>query len=262
MTYSNQQKYPEEYASRSLLHWSPKYSAAFLCIILLCLMDFHCIVVVQAETLPPDFLAKEKQEMVATVQLYGMKNQSVLQALRNIPRHLFVPREYRELSYQDSPLPIGYGQTISQPFIVAEMTRLLHLSSQSKVLEIGTGSGYQAAILSEFTDSVFSIEIVAPLYEQARKNLTKAGIEQVQLKLGDGYYGWPEEAPFTSIIVTCAAGQIPPPLIEQLAPGGKMIIPVGTRFGTQFLILVEKHKDGTITSRNLMPVSFVPLVRQ
>ena len=200
--------------------------------------------------------------MLAVINDYGMDDPDVLQAMGRVPRHEFVPQKSRRYSYDDTPLPIGYGQTISQPFIVAEMTRQLQLTSDSKVLEIGTGSGYQAAVLAELTSHVYSIEIIEALHERARETLEKNGYGAIRLSHGDGYYGWPGAAPFDGIIVTCAAGHIPPPLVEQLAPGGRMIIPVGKRFGTQYLILVTKNRDGSITSRNLMPVRFVPLVRK
>ena len=175
---------------------------------------------------------------------------------------MFVPEKSRRYSYYDSPLSIGHGQTISQPFIVAEMTRLLNLSSNSKVLEIGTGSGYQAAVLSEITNKVYSIEIVQPLVGFAEANLKSAGYDSVRQRPGDGYYGWPEASPFDGIIVTCAAGHVPPPLLKQLGRGGRLIIPVGKRFGTQHLILITKSMDGTISSKTIMPVRFVPLVRK
>ena len=200
--------------------------------------------------------------MLATIESYGLKDTTVLKAMASVPRHMFVPEKFRKFSYHDSPLGIGFGQTISQPYIVAEMTRLLKLTPDSKVLEIGTGSGYQAAVLSELSKHVYSIEIVKPLLEHARKNLAAAGYTDVRLRYGDGYNGWPEAAPFSAIIVTCAAGHIPPPLLEQLAVGGRMVIPVGKRFGTQYLILVTKNMDGTISSRNILPVRFVPLVRK
>jgi protein-L-isoaspartate(D-aspartate) O-methyltransferase len=212
-----------------------------------------------------DFLKDKEQEMrkmLQTIQSYGMQDEKILEAVASVPRHLFVPGNSRDYSYIDGPLDIGYGQTISQPYIVAEMTRLLELTPDSKVLEIGTGSGYQAAVLSELTSHVYSIEIIRQLHEQAGKNLEAAGYTTVRLRHGDGYDGWPEEAPFQAIIVTAAAGQIPPPLLDQLDLGGRMVIPVGRRFGTQYLILVVKHKDGTISSSNLIPVRFVPLVRK
>ena len=207
-------------------------------------------------------LDKAMQQMLAVISGYGMKDPDVLDAMGRVPRHEFVPEKNRRYSYQDTPLAIGYGQTISQPYIVAEMTRQLQLTPTSKVLEIGTGSGYQAAVLAELTPTVYSIEIIEPLLDRARDTLATNGYSKINLRHGDGYYGWPEAAPFDGIIVTCAAGEIPPPLVEQLAAGGRMLIPVGKRYGTQYLILVTKDRDGSISSRNLMAVRFVPLVRK
>ena len=200
--------------------------------------------------------------MVKVIKHYGLADEKVLKAMARIPRHEFVLKKYLSSAYDDTPLPIGYGQTISQPYIVAEMTSRLRLKPGSKVLEIGTGSGYQAAVLTEFTPNVFTIEIVEELAQSASKRLSRLGYGVVQSKTGDGYYGWTEHAPFDAIIVTAAAGQIPPPLIQQLATGGRMIIPVGGRFATQSLMLVEKDKEGKIHSRSLMPVRFVPFVRK
>ena len=200
--------------------------------------------------------------MVRVIRAYGLKDKAVLQAMASVPRHEFVRKGEQSAAYDDTPLPIGYGQTISQPYIVAEMTRRLNLTRESRVLEIGTGSGYQAAVLTEFTRHVYSIEIVEPLAKTAKERLKRLGYDVVQVRTGDGYYGWPEEKSFDAIIVTCAAGQIPPPLIGQLAPGGRMVIPVGPAFGTQSLMLVQKDKDGTVRSRSLMLVRFVPLIRQ
>lgn len=183
----------------------------------------------------------------------------VLDALRKVPRHEFVPNNQRAYAYENRPLPIGYGQTISQPYIVAVMTELIKPKSGDHVLEIGTGSGYQAAILSELVDSVYSIEIIEPLAEQASKNLKHAGYGSVHTRSGDGYYGWEAVAPFDGIVVTAVASHIPPPLIKQLKPGGRMIIPVGAPFMTQYLVLVNKDADGQITTRQMLPVSFVPL---
>ena len=213
---------------------------------------------------PPRFTARQKERdaMAQDIQLYGLKDEAILKVMSTVPRHEFVPEKMQSHAYADSPLPIGYGQTISQPFIVAEMTRQLKLTSDSRVLEIGTGSGYQAAMLAEFTTHVYSIEIVKPLAEAAKKRLKDLGYDVVRVRVGDGYYGWPEEAPFDAIIVTCAAGEIPSPLIKQLVPGGRMVIPVGGAFAGQSLMLLEKDKDGTIRSRSLMGVRFVPLVRK
>jgi protein-L-isoaspartate(D-aspartate) O-methyltransferase len=199
--------------------------------------------------------------MLEVIRSYGFTDKTVLAAMARVPRHHFVPASQQAHAYKDSPLPIGYGQTISQPYIVAEMTRQLQLTADSRVLEIGTGSGYQAAVLAEITDHVFSIEIVKELAVSAASALKKNGYASVQVRHGDGYYGWEEEAPYDAIIVTCAAGQIPPPLIAQLRNGGRMVIPVGKRFGTQTLILVTKNRDGTVESRSLMMVRFVPLTR-
>jgi protein-L-isoaspartate(D-aspartate) O-methyltransferase len=183
----------------------------------------------------------------------------VLQAMATVPRHALVPEELRSLAYENRPLPIGHGQTISQPYVVAIMTDLLALQPGDKVLEIGTGSGYQAAVLAELGVRVYSIEIIEPLGELARKNLAALGYDNIEVRIGDGYYGWEEQAPFDAIIVTAAASHIPPPLIKQLRPGGHMIIPVGSRFLVQQLVLVDKDAEGGITTRQVLPVKFVPL---
>ena len=204
----------------------------------------------------------ERDAMVETIRGYGFDDEEVLRVMARVPRHRFVTSWHSGQAYDDSPLPIGYGQTISQPFIVAEMTRLLQLSSTSRILEIGTGSGYQAAILSEFTPRVCSLEIIPELADQAAERLKNLGYDTVRVRSGDGWEGWPEGGPFDGIIVTCAAGQVPPPLIRQLAPGGRMVIPVGPPFATQWLMLVTKDLDGTVSTRSLMAVSFVPFVRR
>jgi protein-L-isoaspartate(D-aspartate) O-methyltransferase len=178
-----------------------------------------------------------------------------------VPRHLFVPPNHIALAYQDSPVPIGHGQTISQPYIVALMTQALELKPGMKVLEIGTGSGYQAAVLAEMTPDVFTIEIIRPLYEAAADRLKKLGYDSVKVLLGDGYHGWKEFGPFDRIIVTCAALHVPPPLFDQLKPGGQMVIPVGGTFETQRLLLVTKDKSGGRSSKALELVRFVPLIR-
>jgi len=190
----------------------------------------------------------------------GISDARVLLAMKKVPRHEFVPAEYIDEAYEDRPVPIGYGQTISQPYIVALMTQLLSPERTDKILEIGTGSGYQAAILAEIIDSVFTIEIVKPLAQSASGRLKKLGYRNVQVLWADGYYGWQEHAPFDGIIVTAAAEHIPPPLIQQLRDGGKMVIPVGHPLLTQNLIIVEK-KSGRITTRTIAPVRFVPLTR-
>ncbi|MBU2568983.1 MAG: protein-L-isoaspartate(D-aspartate) O-methyltransferase [Gammaproteobacteria bacterium] len=186
-------------------------------------------------------------------------DEKVLQALRKVPRHEFVQEAQRLNAYLNRPLPIGYGQTISQPYIVAIMTDLLDLDENSRVLEIGTGSAYQAAVLAEVAGSVYTIEIIDALAERAAGDLKRLGYDKVHSRAGDGYYGWEEAAPFDAIMVTAAASHIPPPLIKQLKPGGRMIIPVGGRFTVQHLVLVNKDQENRITSRQLLPVRFVPL---
>jgi protein-L-isoaspartate(D-aspartate) O-methyltransferase len=183
----------------------------------------------------------------------------VLSAMSKVARHLFVPASQQRYAYENRPLPIGHGQTISQPYIVALMTDLMQVGPDDVVLEIGTGSGYQAAVLAELTESVFTIEIVEPLGKSAAERLQRLGFRQVEVKLADGYYGWAEHAPFDAIIVTAAASHVPPPLVQQLKPGGRMVIPVGTAFLTQHLMLVEKRRDGSVVSRQILPVRFVPL---
>ena len=213
---------------------------------------------------PPEFTQRidDRRSMVRVIKSYGLNDEDVLEAMQSVPRHEFVPDRLSDEAYNDSPLPIGYGQTISQPYIVAEMTRLLDLHYGDKVLEIGTGSGYQAAVLTEFTPDVFTMEIIEPLYKKASKKFKSIGYNCIKTKHGDGYNGWPEHAPYDAIVVTAAAGEIPPPLIKQLKRGGRMIIPVGSRFGSQSLMLVEKDEHGKIKTRNLMAVRFVPLVRK
>lgn len=183
----------------------------------------------------------------------------VREAMLATLRHEFVPQDTKRHAYANRPLPIGYGQTISQPFIVALMTQLLRPTPEHKILEIGTGSGYQAAVLAHLVKQVQSIEIIEDLADQAANRLTRLGYGNVAVIHGDGYYGLPEQAPFDAIIVTAAAGHIPPPLIEQLAPGGRMVIPVGPPFMTQELMLVHKDESGAISTRSVLPVAFVPL---
>jgi len=204
---------------------------------------------------------KERREEMVRVQIAarGIKNEAVLRAMRTVPRHKFVSENLVESAYEDKPLPIGCGQTISQPYIVALMTELLEVKEKDKVLEVGTGSGYQAAILSQMGVEVYTIEIFEELGVSARKRLKDLGYSRVKVKIADGYYGWPEEAPFDAIIVTCAASHIPPPLVEQLKEGGRMCIPVGSVFWTQNLMLVYK-KEGKIIAQNILPVRFVPLL--
>ena len=190
----------------------------------------------------------------------GITNQSTLNAMKKVPRHKFVPPNLLDRAYDDGPLPIGYGQTISQPYIVAYMTEVIDPKPGQKILEIGTGSGYQAAVFAEIVDSVFTIEIVTELYKSSEKRLKELGYKNILCKNADGYYGWKKYAPFDAIIVTAAAEYIPPPLIEQLKDGGKMIIPVGSPFLNQTLIFVEKNGE-EITTTSLLPVRFVPFTR-
>jgi protein-L-isoaspartate(D-aspartate) O-methyltransferase len=212
--------------------------------------------------------AAEREAMVAAIEAHAetartpldaaVLDPAVLAAMREVPRHAFVSEEQRAYAYEDRPLPIGHGQTISQPFIVALMTDLLNLKEGDRVLEVGTGSGYQAAVTAELADQVYSIEIIPELGETAQERLERL-YQNVEVRVGDGYYGWPEAGPFDAIVVTAAASHIPPPLVQQLKPGGRMVIPVGSRFSVQHLVLVEKDEAGKVTTRQLLPVAFVPL---
>jgi protein-L-isoaspartate(D-aspartate) O-methyltransferase len=204
----------------------------------------------------------EREEMVKhQIQQRGITNPYVLKAMMTVERHLFVPESLRSSAYGDFPLPIGYNQTISQPYIVAYMTAAIQPEHCRKVLEIGTGSGYQAAVLAEVVDSVYTVEIVRPLAEQAARLLKQLGYHRVKVKTGDGYKGWPEHAPYDGIIVTAAVESIPPPLIDQLKEGGRMIIPIGSPYSIQQLVLVEKQK-GLIRKKTLLDVRFVPFQHQ
>ena len=225
------------------------------------------LLVVSAQADDSDF-ADARAEMVAEIQLFAALARDtsepafdigVLNALNSVPRHRFVPDSQMRFAYENRPLPIGYGQTISQPYIVALMTELIGPGPDDVVLEIGTGSGYQAAVLAEIVDRVYSIEIIEELANEARARLTRQGYDNVSTMLGDGYYGWEEHAPFDAIVVTAAADHVPPPLIRQLKPGARMIIPVGGRFMTQQLLLIEKTHDDEIITRQVAPVRFVPL---
>ncbi|WP_291789248.1 protein-L-isoaspartate(D-aspartate) O-methyltransferase [Cecembia sp.] len=191
----------------------------------------------------------------------GIGDKAVLDAMRKVPRHLLVPEKIKDFAYDDRPLPIGEGQTISQPYIVAFMTELIKPHPEMKVLEIGTGSGYQAAVLAEIVREVFTIEIFEGLGKRASRDLQNLGYQNIQVRIGDGYKGWPEEAPFDAIIVTAAPSEIPQPLIEQLKDGGSMIIPVGQEGKIQQLILGEK-KNGKFKTRTVSNVQFVPFLRE
>lgn len=220
-------------------------------ILILCLSAF----------LQEDPYVKDHGKMVRTqIEMRGVADEATLSSMKKVQRHLFVPQHLREYAYDDRPLPIGYGQTISQPFIVAYMTEIIRPNKNSKMLEIGTGSGYQAAVLAEIISDVYTIEIITELSNSSAKRLKELGYKNVYVKNADGYYGWKEHAPFDAIIVTAASEYIPPPLIEQLKDGGRMVIPVGSPFQTQMLMLVEK-KEGKVTTKSLMPVMFVPFKR-
>lgn len=222
-----------------------------------------------SSALPADDYADARQRLLSSIaadveatSLYLDKkalDPRVMEAMAKVPRQEFVPEDQKPYAYENRPLPIGYGQTISQPYIVAIMTDMLNLSPDSTVLEIGTGSGYQVAILAVLVKQVYSMEIVEPLGEQAIQRLARLGYGNVQVRLGDGYYGWPEHAPYDAIVVTAAGSHIPAPLIAQLKVGGRMVIPVGSRFLTQQLLLVKKLPEGKITTEQIMPVRFVPL---
>ena len=207
-----------------------------------------------------DPYSEVRKKMVRdTMRLRDIADEKVLAVMEKVPRHEFVPEEYLNQAYEDHPLPIGYGQTISQPYIVALMTDLLGVGPAATVLEVGTGSGYQAAVLSGLVASVSTIEIVPQLGERAREVLQRLGYDNVEVRIGDGYYGWEERAPFDAIIVTAASSHVPPPLIRQLKPGGRMLSPVGSRFMVQELLLVEKTAAGEVSTRQILPVTFVPL---
>ncbi len=198
--------------------------------------------------------------MAAHIAAQGVADSATLRAMRTVPRHEFVPSRYRATAYGDHPLPIGYGQTISQPYIVAYMTEILRPEPGMKVLEVGTGSAYQAAVLAEIGCEVYTVEIFEALAGAARERLERLGYAGVTVRHADGHHGWIEAAPFDVIIVTAAAGYIPPTLIEQLKPSGRMIIPVGSVYGVQNLILVEKGTGDEVRTRNLLPVRFVPML--
>lgn len=190
----------------------------------------------------------------------GVRDPRVLAAMRAVPRRLFVPPDLAAEAYRDSPLPIGYQQTISQPYVVAHMSEMLEVDESMKVLEIGTGSGYQAAILSKLAGRVCSIEIVEPLARSANERLARLGYDNVEVRLGDGYLGWPEQAPFDRIILTAAPERLPEALVEQLAPGGRLVAPVGPQGGDQRLLTVEKDREGRVIRKVGSAVLFVPMV--
>jgi protein-L-isoaspartate(D-aspartate) O-methyltransferase len=203
---------------------------------------------------------EEREEMVAQqIQARDVTDPNVLRAMRTVPRHFFVPAGEQQYAYFDMPLPIGFGQTISQPYIVGFMTEALKLSAGSIVLEIGTGSGYQAAVCAEIAKEVYTIEIIEGLAKSAESCLKELGYKNVFVKFGDGYFGWEEKGPFDAIIGTAAAEKIPPPLLEQLKPTGRMILPYETESGFQYLVLITKDPNGVIHKENVLPVRFVPM---
>lgn len=241
----------------------PKRNKILLLVLLFLLLMFA------GKTLLDDGYAVKRRQMVDSIEadvrdtsLFLEKealDPRVMEAMRRVPRHQFVNSFLRSMAYANRPLPIGHGQTISQPYLVAVMTDLLKPTAKSRVLEIGTGSGYQAAVLAEMVDEVYTMEIIEPLAIEAQERLQRLGYTNVKVRIGDGYYGWEEHAPFDAIIVTAAANHIPPPLIRQLKPGGRMVIPVGSPFMTQQLLVVDKDREGKLRTRQILPVVFVPL---
>lgn len=232
---------------------------------LLMILMFCLSLIVQAEE---DYSVERKrmvrmiEDDVRATRFYLDKeilDEKVMQMMATVPRHEFVPENQKDYAYYNQPLSIGHGQTISQPYIVAIMTDLLDLTPESRVLELGTGSGYQAAILSGLVKEVFTLEIVEPLAQTAKERLKRLGFNNVTVKYGDGYYGWEDQAPFDAIIVTAAASHIPPPLTKQLKVGGRMIIPVGTMFMTQQLLLITKQDKDKLQTKQILPVRFVPV---
>jgi protein-L-isoaspartate(D-aspartate) O-methyltransferase len=214
----------------------------------------------QQRSTPADFAAQRQRMVEQQLKPRGIKDGRLLAAMTKVPREEFVPVNARADAYQDRPLPIGYEQTISQPYLVAFMTEQLRPQQSDRVLEIGSGSGYQAAILAELVANVYTVEIVEPLAKTAEATLRRLGYTNVHMRVGDGYKGWPEEAPFDAIIVTCAPDKVPQPLIDQLKDGGRMVIPVGERFAQQ-LYLLEK-KNGQLKQSATLPVRFVPMLRE
>jgi len=208
-----------------------------------------------------DMVMEIRADVIATRSYIGKGSlqPEVFTVLGRVPRHLFVPAEVQPDAYENRPLPIGFGQTISQPYIVALMTDLLAPTPEAMILEVGTGSGYQAAVLAELVGQVHTIEIIPELARQAEKRFARLGVANIQVRQGDGYFGWPDAGPFDGIIVTAAADHVPPPLVRQLKEGGRMVIPVGHRFSVQQLLLITKDNDGTLQTRQILPVRFVPL---
>ena len=204
-----------------------------------------------------------RMNMIETqIKKRGITDQTILDAMKKVNRHEYVQENFERLAYSDRPVPIGFGQTISQPYIVAFMSLKLNVASHHKVLEIGTGSGYQAAVLAELSDHVYTIEIIPELAKRAEKVLKKNDYDNITIRIGDGYKGWPEHAPFDRIMVTAAPKEIPEKLVEQLAPGGIMVLPVGETVMMQYLWLITKDNDGQIEKEKILPVRFVPMVKK
>jgi protein-L-isoaspartate(D-aspartate) O-methyltransferase len=219
----------------------------------------------EAALVPPrtQSFDQQRESMVETqIRTRGVRNENVLRAMREVPRHEFVPREYRDRAYDDGPLPIGLDQTISQPYIVALMSELVEPMPNHRILEVGTGSGYQAAVIARVVSQVYSIEIIPEHAQTAAERLKRLDVKNVEVRAGNGYLGWPERAPFDGILVTAGATEVPPRLVEQLKPGGRMIIPVGSTLSEQVLKVIQKDAKGGIETRDVIPVRFVPLRRQ
>jgi protein-L-isoaspartate(D-aspartate) O-methyltransferase len=231
----------------------------FTPLILACLMGAGCVRASEVTGLRD--WSSERNKMINTLKPYGIREPAVLRAMETVKRHEYIPQSHRHLAdpYGDHPCPIGYGQTISQPYIVAYMTERIAPKAGEKILEIGTGSGYQAAVLAEMSAEVYSIEIIPELAAHARNVLAAEGYDKVHVLAGDGYKGWPEHAPYDAIIVTCAPGEIPPVLVDQLRDGGRMILPLGT--GLQRLVILQK-REGRVEVINDLPVRFVPMVHE
>ena len=210
---------------------------------------------------PADHFTSQRDAMVSRqIESRDIRSHAVRRVMRKVPRHLFVPANLKEAAYLDQPLPIGYGQTISQPYIVAFMTEKLDLRPEHKILEIGTGSGYQAAVLAELVEQVFTIEIVDELGKRAEQTLAELGYDNIHVRIGNGYTGWPEAAPFDRILLTAAPEEIPETLVEQLVPGGRLVAPVGPVYGVQEIIVLDRDQEGRTRRRSVLPVRFVPMV--
>ncbi len=240
---------------------APKHSFSLLLFLLLVAAPLPTMAPTRQERglIHDGYLAVRQKMVEEQIRKRGISNPRILRAMARVPRHLFVPRKYRSLAYRDGPLPIGKGQTISQPYIVAFMTDALHTTPEDRVLEVGTGSGYQAAVLAEIVREVYTIEIIPELGEKASNRLKELGYRNAQVRIGDGYLGWPEKAPFDAIIVTAAPEQVPPALLDQLKEGGRLCLPVGSTGSLQSLVLFTKE-GGRLKKEVLLPVRFVPMI--